>query len=159
MKTIESASEASKVSPSKKVEKAQIVTEDRNELEISSSGVKEHTKEPLETVVSTKQRPEIILELNNSISSESDGTLDSEADDTDYNQGLHKLTEIERNGKKEFESINECFKQKRFSNGVKNPDPKRRRTEEKIYESDENLCKISQKVTRLTRKVCHSFDS
>ena len=61
MKTIESVSE---VSPVKKIEKAQIVTEDRVELEISQNGVQGNTKEPLED--EAKKKNEIVLELDNS---------------------------------------------------------------------------------------------
>ena len=78
MKTIESVSEATEASPVKKIEKAQIVTEDRIELEISQNGVQDNTKEPLESV--PNKRNEIILELDKGFSSESE-TLDSESED------------------------------------------------------------------------------
>ena len=158
---IESVSEATKMSPAQKVEKASIVTEDRIEVEFSQQGIHDNTKDLLDSA--NKQKSEIVLELvnPNDFSSESDdrSSTESELDDgDDLQEGLHALNQITNDTRKVIEIINNSschgHQTKRIiapqnqHNPV--PDPKRRKTDSK---SDENLNQICQNVTKFSKKV------
>ena len=163
---IESVSEATKMSPAQKVEKASIVTEDRIELEFSQQGIHDNTKDLLDS--GNQQKSEIVLELvnPNDFSSESDdrSSTESELDDdgNDFREGMHALNQITNNTRKVIEIINNssCHKAKRIITpqdpNHEVPDPKRRKTDSK---SDENLNQIRQNVTKFSKKVMKIFDN